>query len=480
MFAKKIFRSILMIGSGQAISYGLSFLRNIILARMLTKADFGLAAFFALTISLIDLNARMGLGRQIVQAPDGGSDSFMRTAHAFQFFIGILSFFLLLCLSYPVAYLLGVPDKTWAFSLISVVPLVRSLNNLDIERKQRNYNFLPSVYTELIPQLIVTAITFPLCYFINDFRVILVLIILKCTFTTLLTHFLSKGKYRWGWNKEIVLNMWSFSWPLLINGLFMYLTQKGDRLIIGYFFSLDELALYSAAVMFVSVPYMLMANISLSIMLPVLSHSQSDAITFSRDYCKCLEISSLIAVISMVPLMLCSENILILVFGNKYSNGGTVLTLLAAACAFRFLRISPATAAMAKADTKNNMFSSILRSTSIIIAGVAIFLFKSIESVAASMLVGEIVALFGAFLLLNKKLSISIKLAFKPVLFTSLYILFSILFYYFFSNTIGDLFSLSVSVFTIILAIAIGYIFFQDTFISILQNIHIESKIFRK
>ena len=59
MRGKKIILGAVVVGGGQFFVYFFSFIRNVILARMLTQTEFGLAAVFALTINLIDLNNRM-------------------------------------------------------------------------------------------------------------------------------------------------------------------------------------------------------------------------------------------------------------------------------------------------------------------------------------------------------------------------------------------------------------------------------------
>ena len=86
---------------GQVASYGLSFIRNVILARMLTKVDFGLAAMFGMTLSLLEVSGRMSFGQQIIQSKDGNVESFQATSHTFQFMLSVIGAFLVAALSHP-------------------------------------------------------------------------------------------------------------------------------------------------------------------------------------------------------------------------------------------------------------------------------------------------------------------------------------------------------------------------------------------
>lgn len=88
---------------GQVLSYGLSFARSVLLARLLTKADFGLAAMFGMTLSILEIAGRMSFGQQIIQSKDGDTESFQATSQAFQSVLVTFQALLLICLSYPLA-----------------------------------------------------------------------------------------------------------------------------------------------------------------------------------------------------------------------------------------------------------------------------------------------------------------------------------------------------------------------------------------
>jgi O-antigen/teichoic acid export membrane protein len=404
-----------MITSGQIIAYTLSFVRNLILARVLNMADFGLAAIFWLALSMFELTGRLALGQQLIQSPDGDSEHFLNTAHGFQFFVGVLNTLALLALCVPMAHLFKVPEKAWAFALLSLFPFLRGVGNLDLQRRQRQFDFMPSIWAEIIPQAVVAALTWPIGKWIGDFRAVLVLVLLKDLLYTLLTHRLAKCSYRWAWDPSLVRSMWRFGWPLIINGLLIFAAQQGDQMIVASGYSLEVLGLYSAGASLIAVPFFVIAHASSALILPLLSPLQRAPELFIREYRTCVQLCALGAALTMVPFVAAGEQILKLVYGAKFTGAGSIMAILAVACAFRFLRIAPATAALARADTQNQMISNGCRIISVALAGGMAIVGASVEAVAASGVVGEIAALIASSYRLKSHQGVSIREAWRPV-----------------------------------------------------------------
>src|SRR5947209_6157897 len=122
--SKKLLRGTMVLTIGRVAGYGLSFLRNLILARVLAKADYGLAAVFAMATTLLEISGRMAFGIQIVQSKRGDTPGFQASAHVLQFLGGTISAVMIALMSLPLARLFGVPHAWWAFAFLAVVPLL--------------------------------------------------------------------------------------------------------------------------------------------------------------------------------------------------------------------------------------------------------------------------------------------------------------------------------------------------------------------
>ena len=417
MSSNRAFNAAAVLAAGQVAGQALSFLRNMLLARYLTKADFGLAATFALSMAMLELVGRMALGQQVVQARDGGEDAFQRNAQTFQFTAGITSALLLLLASGVIAKMLGVPEQAWAFGLLGLVPLCMGLENLDTYRFQRELQFTPRVLCEFVPQFLATLAIWPLLVWLGDFRVVLWLIIGKSVLSVVMTHILAERSYRLAWDRAIARRIIAFSWPMVINGLFLFASQQADQLVVGSQFSMEQLARYVIPFSIVMVPWILFGQVVSPVSMSVLSSVQDCRNAFMAKCRQTVNLSVVASVLITLPLIVSGEQIIVIIFGGRYVGSGTLLAILATASALRFLRFAPTTAAMALGDTRNLMWANVARSSSLLLVLGVIAIRGSIEWVAACAVVGEAVALVVSFMLMSSKHRFSAHLILRPFAF---------------------------------------------------------------
>src|SRR5437899_131865 len=167
--------------------------------------------------------------------------------------------------------------------------------------------------------------------------------------------------------------MVAFGWPLMINGVLMYIIFEGDRFVIGTShrlfarstYTLADLGVYSVAFALAMAPTMLVANISTQLFLPLLSQVQDSMPQFRRRYVLCAELISFLATMISIPLITLGGRAVILVYGSKYAAAGTFIGWLGAMWAVRILRVVPTVAAMALADTHNSMISNVVRTAAL-------------------------------------------------------------------------------------------------------------------
>src|SRR6266540_5055092 len=184
----RVLRGSAVVSLGEIVSNGCSLIRNILLARVLTKADFGVAATLAMSASLLELAARMSIDQLVVQSKHADDASFLGTCHFVQCLLGVGGAFLLLLLSWPLAAWFKLPEALWAFQLLSLLPLARAFSNLDVSRMARDMRFWPSISIEAGTQVLITLLVLPLTWWRNDYSVLLWLMVARALIAMLATH----------------------------------------------------------------------------------------------------------------------------------------------------------------------------------------------------------------------------------------------------------------------------------------------------
>jgi O-antigen/teichoic acid export membrane protein len=331
----KILKGSALLSLGQIVGYGATFVRNIILARVLSKSDFGIAAALSITITAFELSGKMSIGQQVVQAKDGDNEDFQATAHLCQFLAGCCGALLIAAFGGPMADLFKVPQARWAFMVVALLGLTKGLEHLDVTRRTRFLSFTKRVVLDVVPDVLVAAAALPVVLWLKDYRAVVWLLLAKAVLYLALSHLLAERPYRWKLNRDYAKGILIFGWPLVINALLMFGYQQGDQLLIGANYSMAALAQYSLAVSITMIPGYMFQSVLNSMMLPLLSQVQDDPDKYRHRYVFCAELATVVGVLLACFLILGGELVIVTAFGQKYAGSGAIVGWLAVANAFR-------------------------------------------------------------------------------------------------------------------------------------------------
>ena len=301
---------------GQVLTYGSSFVRLAILARILTKADFGVTAMFAMTVALLEMSSNMSLNMLIVQSKDGDDPSFQGTAHLLQATRGIIIGMLLFLLAWPVSHFFNIPETRWAFQCLAIVPLLKGFVHLDINRLERTMNFRPRIVVEVIPQILITIAAWPMAVWLKDYSALLWLLVARAVFTLIASHVIAERPYRWTWRRAYFRDVIRFAWPLLLNGVLLFLIGQGDRFLVGATLSMENLGLYAAASALAWAVGTMVHIVHGTVMLPILAARQNDQEEFRRYYHVSARVLMLVTTVMGTAFILGGAPLIVLVYGS--------------------------------------------------------------------------------------------------------------------------------------------------------------------
>ena len=382
---------------GRISTYGLSFLRNVILARGLSQEVYGLSTSFALAVTIFEISGRMSFGQRMIQSPEGGSVRFQALSQGLQFQTGLLGGLLLLLFSSFLASLFGVPHLAHAFTFLAFVPILDGLIHFDLFRLQREYKYTRLAAIDVIPQAVSTAMAWPLTQIFPDFRCILVLVVSKAFLFTALSHFLSLRSYALSFSYSFVRESSSFAVPLFLNGLLMFMAQQADQLVIASILGLTDLGVYSLALSIVSIPWFVFSQVGSSIALPYLSQRVGDLTQFRNGYSVVSSAVLFLGSSCIVPLILFSSEFVTTVYGQKYIDAVPICSLLGLSVFLRVLRFGPALAGIAKGRTSDQLYSNTVRLVSLPLSILLLLRGFSLYGVAVASVLAELLAVGFAF-----------------------------------------------------------------------------------
>ncbi len=404
----RIFKGTVVLSGGQAATQILSFARNIIVARLLSPEDMGIAATFAITITLLEMISNLGVDLLLVQAKDGDDPILQGTAHFYQVIRGF-SIGLIIFASAPIiTWLFKTPEAEWAFRLLALVPVLRGFMHLDWKRLQREMKYESAVFVELIPQAIITFAAYPLAVYLGDYSTILWLVLMQAGVSLLVSHLFAQRTYQLNWDREYAIRLLVFGWPLLINGLLIFAALQGDRLIIGTFYSMSQLGVYSVAFSLVLVLVFSLTKMSTSLFLPLLAKVQDQHVIFIKRYVITVQLLAIVGGVVALPFVTSGGELIVFIFGKQYIDAMAIAPWLGALLLARIFRLAPTVASLALGDTKNSMYANLFRLIGVFGALLVAWHDFSLTAIVICGFWGEVAALLYTIIRLKKYQDIAI------------------------------------------------------------------------
>lgn len=264
-------RAALLLLSGNMATSGLLFARNLAVAALIPVEDYGIAATFALAMAAVEMASSFGLQQQIVQARDGDDPRLQDALTGFQLLRGALAAAVLFALAGPLAAFLGIPEVTWAYQVLALVPLLNAFQHFDIHRLNRENRFGPLVATNAVPPALSLILIWPLAAWLGDWRVMLAAIVIHAALTAVLSHFVAERPWRPVIDRERWTRTIRFGWPILLNAVVLFLVFQADKLAVGRILGLAPLGVFAMGVTLTLTPSLVAARTIQTATLPRLS-----------------------------------------------------------------------------------------------------------------------------------------------------------------------------------------------------------------
>lgn len=409
--------------TGQIAAKAFGFGSNVIVARLLTPADFGVAAMLGVTISFLEMLSDLSIGTMVIQSDHGDEPLFIGSVQSIMAIRGIVLAVLLLLLAWPLSALFNAVDARWAFECLALYPLAKGLLNQDVTRFQRKMRFGPSIWSEVGSQAIAMGLAYPLAAWLHSYAALLWLLIIEAAAYTAITHLVAKQPFQFSWNKRYIKSMFRFGWPLLISGVAIFVIFQGDAALIGSaprifksaHYTKSDLGVYAVAFSLAQVPALMMTKVTASILLPALARVQHSDEQFNQFYRLGIEVLAVIAGISGICCILAGYTAIVLLYGMRYVGAAAFVGWLAAMQSVRLIRRAPTTAALARGDTHNSMICNLVRLVGFVGAIIIASQGGSLVWIAACGLIGELMALTASIWRIGRIHNVSPSLSAGPV-----------------------------------------------------------------
>lgn len=424
---RSIVKGSLSVGGGEVFNQTFRFIRNVIVARIVSPADFGIAATLVITVEFLEKISNLSSEVLLVQADDGDHPRFQATSQVIKTIRGLLSGVILYLLAPPVSIVFGCPEAEWAFRWLAVIPVMLGFVHDDFNRLQREMRFVPMICVTLIPSAVSLLAAYPVVSHYGNYAGLLWLLIIERFTYVVVTHLVAVRWYHWSFDREIAKRIAVFGWPLLLNGLLLFGIFQGERLIIGSSpwlfggttYTKEDLGVYSIPLSLCMSATTMLSFIIAKVFFPVMTRAKHSHREFVSYYSMYLQAMTLASVLPTVVFILAGGNLIVFIYGEKYEAAKSIIGWLAAMLSLRMIRGAPTGAALAQGDSRTSLVANLVRTFGFVAVVAVASIHAPLSWIACTGFFAELAASAVCFTRLAKLHSIPFSVSLKPVLLST-------------------------------------------------------------
>jgi PST family polysaccharide transporter len=335
---KKTIQGIFWSGMQNWGSQAGSFIIFLILARLLTPEAFGLVALANVLINFMQIFLNQGFAQVLIQKQDLESQD-INTVFWTQVFMGCLLTTITFFSAILIAQLFHQPSLIPLLKILSLVFIINAFSQTQASLLRRNFKFkilatrsLLGIIIAGIIGVVMAVLGYGVWSLVGQqltYELMGVVVLWKAG------NWRPKWQFSWATLREV----FSFSINVLGYKLVDFFNQRTDNLLVGYFLGEVALGYYAISHRILEVMTQLLVGTLNQVALPTFSRLQSDSQGFITAYYRVTQFTSLIAFPVFFAVIILSPELVVSLFGQKWTHAITILQIISLAGMLRAITV---------------------------------------------------------------------------------------------------------------------------------------------
>lgn len=309
---------------------GIQFVFSIILARLLSPSDYGIIAMPMIFLALAQVIIDSGFANALIRKPDLNEDD-LSTAFYFNIIVGCVCYFILYAFSPLIADFYETPILS---SVLKITALSTLFNPLCIVQQT-----ILTIKIDFKSQARISVISYVLGGLLGIYMAYqgygVWALVVSQTLSSLLRVVLLWSITGWRpksrWSKESFKYLWGLGSKLMLSGILECIYQNIYTMIIGKFYTKDNLGYYTRAHNFAQLPSTNIYGVIRRVTLPILSSIQNDEERLVGAFCRILRVSVFVIFPMMIGLVGIAEPLVRVILSDKWLPSVPLLQILSIA-----------------------------------------------------------------------------------------------------------------------------------------------------
>ena len=306
---------------------GVQFLFGIILARLLSPDDYGVIAMPLVFLAIAQCIIDSGFSTALIRKPELTEDD-LSTAFYFNIGIGIFCYAVLFFSSPLIADFYHTPILSSLLKVTALAVLFNPLCAVQQAILTRKIDFKTQAIVSLSGAVVSGIVGLYMAY--NGFGVWSLVFqqVGGYVMRTILLWILGKWKPKRKWSWESFHYLWGFGSKMLGSGLLDTIYNNIYPIVIGKYFSAQDLGNYTRAQQFSSLPSSNVTGVLQRVTFPVLSRIQNEDERLARNYRKILKLSAFLIFPLMLILSAVADPLIRVLLSDKWEGCIILLQIL--------------------------------------------------------------------------------------------------------------------------------------------------------
>ena len=278
---------------------GVQFLFGIILARLLSPDDYGIIAMPLVFLAIAQCFIDSGFSGALIRKPEL-TENDLSTAFYFNIGVGVICYLILFFTSPLIADFYNTPILADLLKVTALATLFNPLCAVQQAILTKKIDFKTQAIVSLAGALVSGIVGLLMAY--NGFGVWALVFqqVGGYVIRTVLLWMLCKWKPKRKWSWDSFHYLWGFGSKMLASGLLETIYSNIYPIVIGKYFSANDLGNYTRAQQFSNLPSSNVTGVLQRVTFPVLSSIQNEDERLARNYRKILKLSAFL----IFPLMM--------------------------------------------------------------------------------------------------------------------------------------------------------------------------------
>lgn len=313
----KVINSFFWKAGERVMVQGVSFIVQIILARLLMPEDFASLAIISAIVGFLGLFVQSGLSVAVVQKKELTDDD-IATLTSISLIIALVLFILLYVFAQSISDYYNVGDLVWPIRVMGISLFLYSFNSIQTGLLTRRMQFKTIFYRSLIATPLSGFIGILLAYLGFGIWALVVYNIANILLIVIFMNFIPDLRLKIGYSKSSARDLYSFSLKILGSNIICSAGDTVRTLTIGKVYNPNQLAYFERGLTYSNLVTGAVSSSITSVLLPAFSRSQDEIDKLRRMAINSVGVSSFIMIPILVLVATMSKPLVLIIFSEKW------------------------------------------------------------------------------------------------------------------------------------------------------------------